>query len=92
MARSFRWLGRLPVLLGASLLAWLVASDGAQAYCSEPTAPSCATRSGSFDDQDEFDRCRRQMTNYKSEVEDNLSCRQREYSDMVESFNRRARR
>ena len=77
----------------------------AQAYCSSPTAPYCATRYGSFDDQDDFDRCRRQMTSYQSEAQDYLSCMRREaddlkrksdtvieeYNSAVESFNRRAR-
>ncbi|MBB5041946.1 hypothetical protein [Shinella fusca] len=77
--------------------------------CSEPSAPSCATRYGSFDDEWEFDRCKDEMESYKSEVEDYMTCRNREaqeaiddanrdnrqaesdYSDAVDSFNRRAR-
>jgi hypothetical protein len=77
----------------------------AEAYCSQPSAPSCATRYGSFDDTDDFDRCKRQLTSYKDEVESFMSCKQREmdearreaeravsdYNDAVQSFNRRAR-
>ena len=77
----------------------------ALAYCSEPSAPSCATRYGAFDDEWDFDRCKRDMENYKSEVESFMSCKSREiqeasnesesaasdYNDAVESFNRRAR-
>jgi hypothetical protein len=70
----------------------------AEAYCSKPDAPYCATRSGRFDDQDDFDRCRRQMQYYQSEVESFLSCLRndsdevlREHNDAVSSFNRRTR-
>ena len=77
----------------------------AMAYCSSPSAPSCATRYGAFDNQDDFDRCKRQMISYQSEVESFLSCSKREidaltqkskseldeYNSTVERFNRRAR-
>lgn len=92
---------RLLIVLGA-----VVATAGpATAYCSEPSAPSCATRYGSFDDQYEFDRCRREMTSYQSDVEQFVECQNseirkardaseeavREYKSTVDSFNRRAR-
>lgn len=81
------------------------ATSTAGAYCSEPSAPSCATRYGSFDDEFEFDRCRRQMTSYQSEVEQFVECQNnairtardaseeavQSYKNAVESFNRRAR-
>lgn len=51
-----------------------VITGPAIAYCSEPSAPSCATRYGSFDDESDFDNCRRRMTNYRSEVEQFISC------------------
>jgi len=74
------------------------------AYCSEPSAPSCASSFGSFDDEWEFDRCKRDMEAYRSEVEDFIQCNNEEarraqqaseeaaseYSDAVDSFNRRA--
>ena len=77
----------------------------AVASCSEPDAPSCATRSGAFEDEYDFDRCKRDMRSYRSEVEDFLDCVRRdreelkrqgdeaasEYNDAVNSFNRRAR-
>jgi hypothetical protein len=78
------------VLCGATLSAF--------AYCSEPIAPSCATRYGAFDDQDDFERCKRQMSYFKSETESFLSCLQNDaetarsgYNNAVEAFNRRAR-
>jgi hypothetical protein len=80
----------LPVLV--------LTSAAANAYCSPPSAPSCATRYGAFDDQDDFDRCKRQMSSYQSEAQDYLSCMRREsdsaveeYNSAVDSFNRRAR-
>lgn len=90
------------LLAGISALAF---SSSSWAYCSAPSAPYCATRYGAFDDQDDFDRCKRQMQSYQSEVESFLSCSQREiddlrqkskseldeYNNAVDSFNRRAR-
>jgi hypothetical protein len=84
------------MLLAFAIL--VVALKPADASCYEPTAPSCATRYGAFDDQDDFDRCRRAMNSYKSETEDYLACIRREsdhviedYNSAVQSFNRRAR-
>lgn len=78
--------------------AMLGAISPAIAYCSAPTAPSCATRYGAFDDQDDFDRCKRQISSYQSEANEFLACTKREadrvieeYNSTVESFNRRAR-
>lgn len=77
---------------------FLFASVGlSHAYCSKPDAPYCASQYGKFDDQYDFDRCKSEMENFKSEVEDFLSCQRREnqqaiddYNEAVESFNRRA--
>lgn len=76
----------------------LTSAAPANAYCSPPSAPSCATRYGAFDDEDDFDRCKRQMSSYQSEAQDYLSCVRREtdsaieeYNSAVNSFNRRAR-
>jgi hypothetical protein len=72
--------------------------DPVRAYCSKPDAPYCATRFGKFDDQNDFDRCKREMESYRSDVESFLDCQRREsqqalndYNYAVESFNRRAR-
>ena len=92
---------RLLIVLGA-----VAATAGpATAYCTEPSAPSCATGYGNFDDQYEFDRCRSQMTSFQSDVEEFVDCQNRairkardaseeaarEYKSTVDSFNRRAR-
>ena len=87
------------------LASLMVTASSAQAYCSSPSAPYCATRYGAFDDQNDFDRCKRQMASYQGEAQDFLSCTKREADDLkrksdgvideyngaVESFNRRAR-
>ena len=89
-------------LIGVVLL---IFGSSAGAFCSEPDAPYCASRYGAFDDEYEFDRCKREMESYQSEVEDFISCLKREiedlnrkgnqavddYTDAVTSFNRRAR-
>lgn len=81
-------------VLGFVILVILIQASGA---CSKPEAPYCATAYGKFDDQYDFDRCKNEMENYKSEVEDFLACQRREsqqaideYNEAVESFNRRA--
>jgi hypothetical protein len=86
-----------PLLLITTALLLPLTAD-AQGYCSKPDAPSCASRYGTFDDQDEFERCRSRMTAYRSDVESYLSCIKREsdsalqdYNDAVERFNQRAR-
>ena len=48
------------------------------AFCSQPSAPSCATGYGSFDDQWAFDSCKRDMESYQSELETFIQCHQRE--------------
>jgi hypothetical protein len=82
-----------------SIIELLGANASATAYCSSPSAPYCAARYGAFDDHDEFDRCKLQMSSYQSEAQDYLSCLRREadtaiedYNGAVDSFNRRARR
>ncbi|MBB6262665.1 hypothetical protein FHS77_003247 [Paenochrobactrum gallinarii] len=54
-----------------------LANEANAFYCSEPSAPFCATRFGSFDDQWDFDRCKREMESYKTEVEDFIECNNR---------------
>lgn len=85
-------------------VAALVSPLDALAYCSEPSAPNCASRYGSFDDEWDFDRCKRDMETYKSEVEDFIQCNNdeirraqqaseeaaSEYSAAVDDFNNRA--
>lgn len=94
---------QLSIYLAAMVLAGAGPAFG---YCAEPSAPACATRYGSFDDQDDFERCRRQMISYRSDVEQFVSCQNdeirkarsaaedalQEYESMVERFNRRAKR
>lgn len=90
------------LLLSATLAMLTSIPVSAYAYCSEPSAPYCATRYGSFDDQWDFDRCKREMESYQSEIEEFMGCNNREarskndqasseYSDTIDSFNRRAR-
>ena len=84
---------------------FLSGTNGVHAACYAPSAPYCATRYSAFEDQDEFDRCRREMTSYQIEAQDFLACIRREtevlknksdgvideYNKAVEGFNRRAR-
>ena len=97
----------LTAILSIAVLAFEV-PKAAASYCSKPDAPYCAERYGAFDDQDDFDRCKREMESYKDDVQTYLDCRsdearraneagqdnetaRNEYSDAVDSFNRRAR-
>jgi hypothetical protein len=101
------YLVRLVAWTRIAIFGFLIAAfaSPAFAYCSAPSAPSCASRYGAFDDEDAFRRCKREMESYKSEAQDFLSCTKREaddlnrksnnaieeYNNAVESFNRRAR-
>jgi hypothetical protein len=84
--------------LAAATLIFAVYAPPLRADCFEPTAPSCATSTGEFDDDSEFRLCKSEMESYQSEVEEFLACQKRksqdaidEYNEAVESFNRRAR-
>ncbi|MEW9837303.1 hypothetical protein [Mesorhizobium marinum] len=57
------------------------------AYCDEPDAPYCASRFGGFDDEYEFDRCRREMQSFRDEVEEILECLQGEVNDAQQAAN-----
>ncbi|AMN41914.1 hypothetical protein RHPLAN_34820 [Rhodoplanes sp. Z2-YC6860] len=80
----------------------IVGTLAAGAHCSTPTTPSCAEKSARLDDRWEFDRCRREMESYKSEIgiygecvrgeaRNQVENAAREYNAAVESFNRRVR-
>lgn len=73
-----------------SLLVVAVLPTAAFAYCSEPSAPSCASGYGAFEDEWEYDRCKNEMESYKSEVEDFISCERREAQDVVDEAERKA--
>jgi hypothetical protein len=75
------------ILLGAILSA--VATQS-QAFCSEPSAPYCASKYGAFDDQDEFRRCKSEMESYQSEAQDFLSCTKREADDLISTPKRKS--
>ncbi|SFV28862.1 hypothetical protein SAMN04488557_1112 [Hyphomicrobium facile] len=67
------------------------------ASCYKPDAPSCVYGYSRFDDQNEFDSCKRGMVSYKFGIEEFLSCLRREadeattdYNNAVTKFNSRA--
>ena len=66
-------------------IAILSLPSAARAYCSEPSAPYCASSYGQFDDQWEFDRCKREVENYASDVERYIDCRSDEANEAVRS-------
>jgi hypothetical protein len=65
--------------------------------CYEPSAPSCVTGYGGFEDEDEFLSCKGEMESYQSDVEAYLECLKHNsqeaidaYNDAINSFNHRA--
>jgi hypothetical protein len=85
-------------MLALAGCASIVAPAMASAYCYEPNPPYCAGRYDAFDDEWEFDKCRREVEAYRSEVRTYLFCLQgqrdlavQKVNDAVEGFNRRAR-
>lgn len=55
------------------------------AYCSEPSAPYCASSYGRFDDEYQFSSCKREMESYQSEVEDFQQCHKRQVDEANET-------
>lgn len=91
------------VICASAAIMWLMASNAYASFssCEKPDPPSCSQTYGNFDDDDDFQQCRREMESYKSDAEEYLSCIQREakkaatevtdeYNDAVSAFNRRA--
>ncbi|MCE6958838.1 hypothetical protein LAZ40_07220 [Cereibacter sphaeroides] len=80
------------------LVVGLVAGPSrADPYCNEPDAPFCVEQYGAFDDEGEFDRCRDEVEDYVSDVEDYRNClveahdeAGEEASEVVERFNCKA--
>lgn len=72
-------------LLVASLMVVSMPTIAA-AYCSKPDAPYCATRYGPFDDQYDFDRCKREMQSYRDDVQSFLSCLKRESDQTINDY------
>ena len=68
-------------------LAMICSPSTSHAYCSEPSAPYCATSYGSFDDEYDFESCKREMENYKDEVERYISCRNDEAQEAIDEAN-----
>lgn len=71
----------LPSAAGLAALLWY---NSALAYCSEPSAPSCAARYGAFDDHWDFERCKSGMESYKYDVESFVSCNSREAQEAID--------
>lgn len=65
----------------------ITAPSLAHAYCSQPSAPYCATQYDSFDDESDFDRCKREMESYQSDVERYMSCRNDEAQTAIDEAN-----
>lgn len=83
------------LLLAAALLG-LTSAAYAYDSCSEPDRPSCTNRYGPFDDEYDFDRCKRQVENFRTEVTGYVDCLKEnseeaisEFNDAVSGFNRR---
>lgn len=74
MAAAQVRVGLIPLAFLVLIASCLLVVRPARAYCSEPSAPYCATSYGSFDDEDDFDSCKRDMENFRSEVEDYNQC------------------
>jgi hypothetical protein len=78
-------------------------SGAALADCTKPDTPACAVQSGGFATEADYDRCRKQMLAFKSEMEGHSSCAREagrpqegqtsaeELEATLAKFNRRAR-
>lgn len=63
----------------------------ALAFCFEPSPPYCARSFGSFTSEWEYDSCLSEMKRYREDVEDYLSCNNREAERAVEEARRKNR-
>jgi Skp family chaperone for outer membrane proteins len=76
----------------AGIALWSTATSVAFAYCSEPSAPYCATSFGDFADQFEFDMCKSEMERYQNDVERHLQCLNEDLQTEVRSLQEDAQR
>ena len=60
----------------------------ALAYCSEPSAPYCASSFGPFTDEWDFRRCKSEMESYQSDVETFIGCNNREAEEVARKAQR----
>ena len=88
----------MKLLLSAGIALMLLHTPAWAYFCSEPSAPYCATSYGPFNDGYDFEDCKRSLERYGSDVETYLDCLRQEsdqaisdYNDAIDSFNRRAR-
>ena len=97
---AFRRFGIAFGLVLVMLQAPNAAAMSTYVFCREPRVPSCTANYGAFFDEADFDRCKREMEDYRDDVKKFIDCLQgaaandiREvqtnYSDAVDSFNRR---
>jgi len=77
-------------LLVATGIALFSPCEPALAYCSAPSAPFCATRYGSFDDESEFRRCKFEIESYKNDAESFLACQKREADEYLATLKRKS--
>ncbi|WEZ83525.1 hypothetical protein P6U16_01315 [Rhizobium sp. 32-5/1] len=73
-------------------LVFLTTSQNAFSYCSEPSAPSCASGYGSFTDEYEFESCKNDMERFKSQVEEFVDCNNNEAQIAADEATATARR
>ena len=65
----------------------LLAATEANAFCTEPPpSPICVAQSQPFQDQNEYNRCRRELEAYKIELEIFLSCLRAQSNDAFLSY------
>ena len=64
----------------------------ALAYCSEPSAPYCASSYSDFSDEYEFTSCRNDMESYAREVDDYTSCLRRDLDILRQEYETAASR
>lgn len=82
------------VRIAMALLLLVAARAPAAAMCSEPTTPSCADDLDTFgtSDQFEFDSCRDELEQFKSEIEDYIECEKRQIEEFLDEYNEQVRK
>ena len=82
------------VILLVSVFVGFTPAHQAMAYCSEPTPPTCADDLDMFgtSDQWEFDQCKDEIENFKSEIEEYVDCLKSEIDELIDAYNEQVRK
>lgn len=80
-----------------AIAAAILQLSGEQAFsyvrnCHAPDEPYCITGYGTFESDYSFNTCKSDLENYRTEVEDFLSCQKRAANELIDEYNEAVRK